>query len=293
MQSVSTQFHARDLAAGLSRLQPDFTATLARLSSGNRLDQPSVDVAGAGRAAKLDAEQARFRAVEVNLQNGSSRLQSTVGQLNVMSRVITRLNELSTLATGNPTQNPLDTAQYEVEFRQLQQHLRATIGGTTAEIGGTADVPNPTGKFQGRELFGPGPGETLTIGLHQSESLTLPVTNLRTGAVGSVIAQDGAGEPTLTIGAPGTAGVLREALDQVLNSLAAVGATESRVQQAAVVAVTRRTNQEAALSSIRDTDIAAETTRLSRLQIVQEAHTAMLAQAREATQSLLPLLARR
>lgn len=292
MQNVSAQFHARELATGLSRLQPDLNATFARLSSGNRLDQPAVDVAGTGRAAKLDAEQARFRAVEVNLQNGASRLQSTVGHLTVMSRVLSRLSELATLAVGNPAQNSWDTAQYDAEFRQLQDQLRATIGGTTAEIGGTADIASPLGTFQGRTLFGPGPGETLTVGLLAPDNVTLPVANLRTGATRAVIAQDGAGDHTLAINSPTTAGVLRDALDQVTASLAVVGSVESRVQQAGALAVTRRTNQEAALSAIRDTDIATETTRLSRLQMVQEAHTAMLAQAREATQSLLPLLAR-
>lgn len=126
MNSV-TNHHAQSLAAGLSRLQPLFDATTARISSGERIDRPARDVTGVGSASKMDAAQARLNAVEVNLQNGVSRLQVSTDQLRGMNRAVTRLAELATLR-NNPVQNPATQALYGEEARTLQAQLRQMIG---------------------------------------------------------------------------------------------------------------------------------------------------------------------
>lgn len=281
--------HSQTLAAGLSRLQPLTDAISARVSSGNRLDRPSADVAATGQAAKLDAQQARLDAVEVNLQSGVSRMQVTSSQINGLNRILTRMSELASLGT-NPLQEPEQRALYEGEFTQLQDQLRQVIGGSTAEIGGTAGVSSPTGSFNGTALFGSGPAETLTIGLQTDERLPLPVLNFRAGALGDLVKQDATGAFTLKIGA--SSPVLADAIEQAANGLATVGAVQSRLEAASRFATTAKTNHEAALSVIRDADVAADTTAIARLQILNESHSAMLAQARDASSKLLPLLSR-
>jgi flagellin len=148
------------------------------------------------------------------------------------------------------------------------------------------------GSFQGRELFGGGPTETLTLGLAADDRMAMPSSNLRVGALGELIRQDSAGAFTFKLDQPDAVVRLREGMDQAMQALARVGAAESRVALAGAVATTRRLNHEAALSGIQDADVALETTRMARIQLVQEGHTAMLSRATESSQRLIPLLRR-
>ncbi len=281
------------LAASLARADARLDTVSARVSSGRRIDRPAVDSAGVGQVARLDAEQTRLRAAEVNVQNGVSRLQATDSQLSVMGKIVTRLSELASLATG-PAQVSSDRAQYATEFTQLQTQLRQIVGGSSAEIGG-ADVNDPLGRFNDRDLFGPGSGESLAIGADAGELLAFPVVNLRQGAVADLIRQDASGGFALSLAAGGSASlgeILRSALSQLGDSRAAVGAGQGRLTLAAGMLATADANREAAIGAIQDADIASETTQLARLKMVSEGHTAMLVQARDVTAKLLPLLAR-
>ncbi len=280
------------LAAGLSRLQELNQSATARVSSGQRIDRPSADIAGVGQSARLDAQQGRLGAVLVNLQNGVSRLQVTSSQLGQIGRIVTRLGELATYA-GSPVQTNADRALYQTEFTGLQDQLRQMIGGTTAEIGGTAGVANPSGTFNDSALFGSAVGETLSVGLDSDDRLTLPVLNLRTGALGDLVKQDASGAFTTTLATTGLLTALDTAIKQTGDANAEVGSVYSRLDFASGVVTTASANTEAALSVIRDTDVAAESTTLARLQILTESRNAMLAQARDSRASLIGLLTRR
>jgi len=291
MSSFNIQNHASNLAAGLTRIQNSTDAVTTRISSGQRLDRPSRDSAETGLAAKLDSQQSRFGAVEVNLQNGVSRMQVTSSHLETLAQVITRLSEIATLKQ-NSLQSASERALYSEEISQLLGQLRQTIGGTQDEIGGTTAVVSPLGQFDGAELLGGGNPQTLAIGVGADDELKLPVINFRTGALAAVFRQNATGAFVFNAEDSGAISALGAALDQISHAQAQVGSVQSRLEFAAGVATTARTNQEAALSVIRDADIAAETTLKARLQILSEGHTAMLAQARDATAKLLPLLSR-
>jgi flagellin len=294
---MNLSHHSLSLAAGLGRLESLRGSTVARVSSGNRLDRPSTDPAALAQSGKLVSEQSRLRAAEVNIQNGVSRLQVTNGQLNALDRIVTRLSEITTLA-GNPAQNPGDRANYAAEFGQLQQQIRQIVGGSAAEIGGSG-VEKPLGQFNERALFGSGPGDTLVIGSSADDRLTLPVLNLRAGPVGELLRQDASGAFVLGLGnggapaSPELGATLRAALGQIAEAQAELGSGQSRLLFSANVVATARENHEAALSTILDADLAVETTELARFQILAESRTAMLAHARDAGAKLLPLLARR
>jgi flagellin len=291
MSPLGTTQQSLFLAAGLGRIQTLGDAASARVSSGKRIDSPAADVAGVGMAAKLDGQQARLRGVEVNLQNGVSRMQSTVGQLNTITRVVTRLSELSVLGS-NPSQDASSRSLYQVEFTKLQDQLRQTIGGTTAEIGGTADVSNPSGTYNGTRLFGPGTAETLSVGLQADEQITLPSMNLSNGAMGALIRQDASGNYTTTIASLGAGTTINDALTQVGQVMANVGAVQSRIDFSVNIAATASANHEAALSVIRDADLATDVTAISRLNMLKDAHNAMLAQSRDSGAKLIALLSR-
>jgi flagellin len=248
--SLNINQGALALSTGLSRLQSLSEVAYSRISSGKRIDRPAADPAGVAQAAKLEAQQSQLGALEVGLQNGLSRMQVTSQQLTGIGRLVTRLSELATLA-NNPTQSASDKAAYNAEFTQIQAQLRQTIGGTVAEIGGN-DVDAPLGAFNGNALFGPGGGETLSVGLHPDDRMTLPGFNLRTGPIAELIKQDGAGNFTFTIGGAGAVAGLTTALDQISDTQALVGSVQSRLSFSSGVVITARTNQEAAIYSRLD-----------------------------------------
>lgn len=291
MSAINASLNTRLLAAGLSRLQPDIDAATARISGGKRILSPADDPAGNAVASRLEGRNARLQAVETSVQNGASRIQATTDQLTGIGRLITRLSEIATLS-NNPVQSAGDKAGYAAEFIQIQEQLRQTIGGTTAEIGGTSDITAPLGAFNGQALFGAGNGETIATGLEAADQLVLPGFNLRSGPLQSIIRQDASGAFTFTLDGANGVATLDGALDQVAGVLSTAGAVLSRLEFAGGVAVTARTNNEAALTVIQDTDVATETTTLTRLRMLSDSHTSMIAQARDGGAKLLSLLSR-
>lgn len=294
MSLTSINQQTQSLAERLARLQPAMDDTLARLSSGSRLVRPSSDPVGIGLAARYEGRQKRLEAAAVNLQNGASRLQMTDSFLKKLGEAAERMGELATLAQ-NPSLNVEDRSVYEIEFKGLQEQFRALIGGTTAEIGGTADIDDPQGKFQDRPLFGAAPvgGENLVAGAESDVVIRLPETNLRQGAIVHIFRQDPAGEFAFTISDSDAVDRIKAAVDQIAAGRASVGGAQNRIELAGSALTTAQTNAEAALSRIRDADIATETTSLARRQMLEEATTAMLAQARDVPRQLLPLLSAR
>lgn len=287
VSTLSNNLHT--LTQSLGRNQQLINDALTRLSTGTRIVRPSDDVAGIGGAAKIDAQQRRLEAAQINVQNGTSRLQSTDGFLGKIGDALTRMSELAAFARDT-TRSEADVSLYKLEFQQLQEQLRSTIGGTTAEIGGVADVGEPFGTFSGNELFGTEGQASLAIGLHPDETVTLPDLNLRTGAMQSLLLQDSAGAFTFQIDAADSLETLNAALARVASGRAELGGVQSRLEFASSQLETTQANLESVASRIRDTDVASDTTALSRLQLLSQSHTAMLAQGREIPAKLVSLL---
>ena len=128
--------------------------------------------------------------------------------------------------------------------------------------------------------------------MQASEQITLPTLDLTSGAVGALIHQDASGAYTTTISGSGTGASINAALSQVSTAFAQVGSVQSRLDFSASIAATARTNHEAALSVIRDADMASDTTAISRLKMLTDAHTSMLAQAKDSGAKLISLLSR-
>lgn len=292
MSPISLNQQTKSLAERLARLQPSIDDSLARLSSGSRLVRPSSDPIGIGLSARYEGRQKRLEAAAVNLQNGASRLQMTDSMLAKLGLATERMSELAAL-TRSPALNESDRAVYAEEFSGLQRQLRQMVGGTAAEIGGTSDV-DPQGIFQGRTLFGPMPGgEMLLAGAEADSVIQLPEINLRQGAMLALFEQDAQGNFNASVFDTDIVEAIKSAVDQLAHGRATIGGAQNRIDLASGALTTAETNLEAALSRIRDTDVATETTALSRRQMLEEANTAMLAQARDVPRQLLPLLSAR
>ena len=290
MSSINTNIQAISAARNLDRSQEMLGRSLNRLSSGSKIVDPSDDPAGLAVSERLDAQSLRAQAASTNIQNAVSYLQTADGFMDGMGKTLSRMGELNVLAS-DPTKGPSDIALYQQEFTALQDQLRTTIGGTTAEIGGTSSITSPLGSFNDIPLFGPNPaGTTVSIGSAVGENMTIQDSNFRTGPMLSLINQDPAGAYGLKATDPTTSDTITQALQQVATQRATLGASQSRLELAGTSLTIESQNLSSTLSRIRDVDVAQESTQMAKYNILVQSGTAMLAQANQTPQSVLKLL---
>jgi flagellin len=290
MSVINTNIQAIAGARNLNHSQEMLGRSLTRLSSGSKIVNPSDDAAGLAVSEKLDAQGKRVRAATTNVQNAISYVQTADGFMSGMTKILSRMSELAILAK-DVTKNEGDTALYQQEFSALQQQLRATIGGTAGEIGGTADIATPLGAFNGIPLFGGNAtGLTVTIGQAVGQDMTISESNLRTGGMLAIIAQDGDDAFTLSLSDVGAIQKITDAIQHVAQERASLGAAQSRLELAATTLQIEFENLSSAISRIRDVDVAEESTQYARYTILVQSGTAMLAQANQMPQAVLKLL---
>jgi flagellin len=272
---INTNIQAISATRNLAESQALLGKSLSRLSSGSKIVQPSDDAAGLAVSEKLDAQNSRIQAARTNVQNAVSYVQTADGFMKSMTQVLTRMSELTTMAR-DVTKNTEDIALYDTEYQALKEQLADTIGlGTGSSLG----------TFNGIELFGPNPaGLTVTIGEAVDQTMTIGETNL----------QD-ATQPLAQLLAAGTdvtnsAALVTDSIQQLATERATLGASQSRLEVASAQLVVQYENLEAAISRIRDVDVAEESTQLARASILVQSGTAMLAQANSLPQTVLKLL---
>jgi flagellin len=173
----------------------------------------------------------------------------------------------------------------------LQDQLRATIGGPTTEIGGTANIDSPLGAFNGITLFGSNPtGLNVTIGQAVGQEMKISESNLRSGSMLGIISQDNTGVYNLASTDSDSIQKITDAIQHVATQRATLGAAQSRLELASTTLQVENENLSAAISRIRDVDVAEESTQYARYNILVQSGTAMLAQANQTPQSVLKLL---
>lgn len=289
MTAINTNLQAMLAARNLDQSQQMLGRSLNRLSSGSKIVNPADDSAGLAVSSKLDAQSLRVQAALTNVQNAVSYLQTADDFMGGMTKILSRMSELSTMAK-DITKSPSDVAVYSKEFTSLQDQLRATIGGSQAEIGGTAGVATPTGEFNGTELFGPAAGITLSIGQAVGQTLTLPTANLRSGAMLGLIQQDGSGAYTLRFDDATALDSIANTMQQLATDRATLGGAQSRLNLAGATLQVEGENLASTISRIRDVDVAQESTQLAKYNILVESGTSMLAQANQMPAAVLKLL---
>ncbi len=289
MSVINTNIQAIAAARSLNASQEMLGRSLTRLSSGSKIVNPSDDAAGLAVSEKLDAQNKRVQAATTNVQNAVSYIQTADGFMSGMTKILSRMSELAILAK-DVTKNPTDIDLYQQEFGALQDQLRATIGGSTAEIGGTA-VTTPLGAFNGITLFGSNSaGLTVTIGQAVGQDMTIRESNLRSGSTAALISQNASGVYTIGLADTGTIGNITGAIQQIASERAKLGASQSRLELAATTLSVEFENLSSAISRIRDVDVAKESTQYAKYNILVQSGTAMLAQANQSPSAVLKLL---
>jgi len=295
--NINTNSNAVEAATSMQRNQAALSQSLNRLSSGSKIVKPSDDAAGLAVSEKLSAQTSRISAARSNAQNAVSLAQTTDGFLETVASVLDRMSELATLAK-DPTRNDGDIALYREEFGQLKTQLRDIVGNGA---NGSDDLPKwptssdePAGSFNGIELFGARDPFTVSVGPESGQTLSIDQINLREvgGALSDLLwdnATDPA-QPDVEADDPGALAAISAALDQVAGERAKIGSDLSRLEVVDQQLQVQAQNLEAANSRLRDVDVAQESTRLARFQLLNESSAAILQQANSLPQTVLRLL---
>ena len=290
MSVINTNIQAIAAARNLNQSQEMLGRSLMRLSSGSKIVSPSDDAAGLAVSEKLDAQNKRVKAAVTNVQNAVSYVQTADGFMSGMTKILSRMSELAILAK-DVTKNTSDKALYQQEFSALQDQLRATIGGTSAEIGGASDISSPLGAFNGITLFGSNnAGLTVTIGQAVGQDMTISQSDLRQSNMLNIMNQNGTGAYSLSVTDSTAISEITGAIQQVATERATLGAAQSRLELAATTLQVEFENLGAAISRIRDVDVAQESTEYAKYNILVQSGTAMLAQANQTPNTVLKLL---
>jgi flagellin len=314
MISINTNPAASAAAYSLDNVSRNLQKTLQRLSSGSRIVSPMDDAGGLAVSMRLTAAIRRTEATQSNVSNAQSFLETQDGVLKAAEKVISRLGELTQLAT-DVTKSTSDLQLYQTEVDSLKKQMNSllqetfngvslfsTNGATSASVStsvtgafniiASQDGSQTIGisKADFGALFGMICGTASGSGV--SGSATLGTSYQGTSSVGLNIATTTSQAGFTTIAALGTSSIaiINSAIQAIATLRANNGAEQSRLGFAADVLSINKSNLEAANSRILDVDIAEESAKLARFNILQQAGTAMLAQANQSTQSILRLL---
>ncbi len=267
---INTNTSAQVSSNNLQASSASLTRSLARLSSGSKIINPSDDAAGLAVASRLDAQVQRLSAANSNVGNAVSFTQTQDGYLKKISKAFDRMSELAVLAQ-DATKTDGDRGLYNVEFQQLSAYI--TSAGSQ--------------QFNGVDLFSPSPVDITADG----EGTAFSMQGIDLGTAAYTDATDGTKSSIDTIAKAKTAlDNVRTAINQISSDRATIGAYQSRLNFTAEQITISRENLTAASSRIQDVDVAEESTAFARNNILVQSGTAMLAQANQLPQSVLRLL---
>ena len=268
--NVAAMASARSLAGSTTQL----AKSLARLSSGSKIVSPEDDAAGLAQSIRFEAQIHRNNAVRANVGNAVSFVQTQDGFLQKVQSALDRMSELSVLSQ-DITKSNTDRSNYSVEFTQLQNYI--------SDIGGK--------DFNGVTLFATA-GHSVTIdsdaGTFSMNAIDMTSTTVTTGLAN--IYNSSSSAITTTTSAASALSNIQTAIQNLADMRARAGANIQRLNMTDDQVTILNENLAAANSRIKDVDVALESTRYARANILVQSGTAMLAQANILPASALQLI---
>ena len=274
MSALNTQRMLNNSTNGLS-------TSMERLSSGLRVNSAKDDAAGLAIANRMNSQIRGMNVAIRNANDGISMAQTAEAVMGSLTDILQRMRDLGVQSANTGVVGSGDRQKLQDEFGQLGQELLRTIDNTSFN-GKTILAGSLSGK-----IFQVGYGTAS----HNQISITVP--NLKSASGLANLFNNG-----LSIGSaqslPANIHSAINAIDNAIkiidNSRAKLGAVQNRFMATIANLQSSIENNSAARSRIMDADFAAETASLSRNQIMQQAGTAMLAQANQSQQGVLKLL---
>jgi flagellin len=269
-QVINTNISSLNAQRNLDSSQMSLKTSLQRLSSGLRVNSARDDAAGLGIAEKMSAQSRGMTVAARNANDGISLAQTAEGGLAVMGQHMQRMRELATQAASGQF-DATNLSSLDQEFQALQSEVARIATATT---------------FNSKKILDTDSSMSFQIGANTSTDNQISVSTV-TGSFSAIVT----GLAVLTSGgATAAMAAIDTAIDTTNTARAGLGALQARFEGVVTQLQTQNENTQAARSRIMDTDYAAETANLTRSQILQQAGTAMLAQANQLPQSVLTLL---
>ena len=263
--TINTNVASLNAQRNLTTSKDSLATSLQRLSSGLRVNSSKDDAAGLAIADRMNAQIKGINVAIRNANDGISLAQTAEGALATVSDVFQRMRELA-IQAQNGSNGTSDRADLDAEYQQLSAEVTRIAQQT---------------KFNGAAIVGAGAGaQTFQVGANNGDTLTVTTAQVTTVG-GDITSVTSAGAALTAIDAK---------LDVITTNRATYGAAMSRFGFAISNLQITNENQSAARGRIMDADFAAETANLSRAQILQQAGTAMVAQANQLPQTVLALL---
>ena len=260
----------------------EMSKSMERLSSGYRINRAADDAAGLAISEKMRGQIGGLDQAQRNAQDAISLVQTGEGALNEVHSMLQRVRDLK-VQYANGTLETSDKQAISAEVQQLGKEI--------------SDITTKT-EFNGISLLTSG-SVTFQVGSEAADTITLTKTEMSaavgtsgTGGLKELIDIGGASDVTAADGLFNSLTIdqIDNAIKNVSNARSTFGAVQNRLEHRLNNLSTYQENLVASESRIRDVDMASEMVNFTKLQILQQAGTSMLAQANQSSQGVLSLL---
>ena len=293
MSVINTNVSATLTSNALAKNDRAMSQSMERLSTGQRINSASDDAAGLAIASKMTSQ---IRGLDQAVRNGNdaiSMVQTADGALIEVSNMLQRMREIAVQGASD-TNTDTDRDALDIEFQALEDQIQAISENT--QWNGTNILDGQLGQVDFQ--IGANASQTISVtfaDLNTDFGAASATTALTTGPFtkldGSADAQD-LEALNLQDKASSSAAITQvdKALENINAHRATLGSTINRIEYAVDNLANVSQNASASRSRVQDANYATESTELARTQIIQQAGTAMLAQANQQSQSVLALL---
>jgi flagellin len=263
---IQTNIAAFDAERNLNQTSSRLQQSMARLSSGYRINSAADDAAGLAISEKLTAQIGGLQQANSNAQDGISLVQTAEGSLNEVHSMLQRVRELA-VEYQNGTLSTDDRNAIQSEVNQLGSEIQR-IGSSAA--------------FNGISLLAQSGTVTFQVGANDGDSISVSTISLGAAVSTQVFA--------LSAGSTSDISEIDAAINSVSAQRATFGAVQNRLEHTINNLSTYQENLTASESQIKDVDMASEMVEFTKDQILQQAGTSMLSQANQLPNSVLSLL---
>jgi flagellin len=269
---INTNIPALVAQRSLAKTSTEMATALQRLSTGLRINSSKDDAAGLAIAVRITAQIRGYDQAVRNAGDGISLAQTAEGGMDGITSSLQRMRELA-VQSANYSNTTADRQAIDAEFTQLKTEIDRVATQTKFNTKALLDGTFTAADFQ----VGPNTGETITVAA---------ITGLGSVALGLTTETNVQSVPN----ANSAITAIDAALNTVTSTRANIGASINRFEQTISNLRVTVESLQTSRSRVQDADFAAETAALTRLQILQQSGTAVLAQANAIPRSVLSLL---
>jgi flagellin len=281
--SILTNTSAMQTEISLNNSSNAVSTAMQRLSSGLRINSAADDAAGYAISQGLTSQVNGLQQASQNVSDATSMVQTADSALNNVQSMLQRVSELA-VQYQNGDLSSSDQTDIQDEVNQLTQEINRQQG--SVEFNGINLLDGSAGTS--------GVGVTFQVGSASTDTLTVSFADIEgstgLGTTGFSWAQAATGGTVFSLGQANAVSLISSAINNISSLAATLGAVQNRLQYTSNAISATEENMSASLSSVQDVDMASEMTTLTQQQVLQQAGTAMLAQANSEPQLVLKLI---